>query len=184
MDEIIENFRRIGSALNGVATRFNRRIFSWHLKQPLLFRSFFQKCNCVKLNISTRCIHTRYACFISIQMVIKIRCFVQDYEKSQQSKNGHPSDSPALVRPCPKPVRLAESRVCAVADRSLQMPHRNGHSILMLLEHLSINQPSYAKYSGDLIENLSNAETCSYYSTSNEFCPRFAIYFASLPRCG
>ena len=61
MGEIIENFRRIGSELNGVATQFNRRIFSRHFKQPLLFMSFPQKF-WLDLNILTRCIHTRYVC--------------------------------------------------------------------------------------------------------------------------
>ena len=74
--KLLKNFPRIGRGLNGGATNFNRRIFSWRPEQPLLFRSFLQKFICVDLAILTRCIHTRYACFISLQMVIKIQYFV------------------------------------------------------------------------------------------------------------
>ena len=77
--EMIENFRRVGSGLNGVATHFNWRKFSWHFKQPLLFRSFPQKFICADLNILPRCIHTRYGCFLSLQMVVKIQCFVTSH---------------------------------------------------------------------------------------------------------
>ena len=125
MGEIIENFRRIGSELNGVATQFNRRIFSRHFKQPLLFMSFPQKF-WLDLNILTRCIHTRYVCFISLQMVVKIQCFVT-LPRSQDGimknptglNNGRSLDSSVFGHPCPKPVRLVESRVSTIADRSL-----------------------------------------------------------------
>ena len=89
MGEIIENFRRIGSGRNGVATHFNRRIFSWHFKQPLLFRLFPQTFICVELNILTCCIHTRYGCFISLQMVVKIQCFVTSHRSQDGIMKNH-----------------------------------------------------------------------------------------------
>ena len=89
MGEIIENFRRIGSGRNGVATHFNRRIFSWHFKQTLLFRLFPQTFICVELNILTRCIHTRYGCFISLQMVVKIQCFVTSHRSQDGIMKNH-----------------------------------------------------------------------------------------------
>ena len=90
MGQIIENCRRIGSGLNGVATCIDRRILSWRLKQPLLLRSFLQKLTCVDLNILTCCMHIRYACFISLQMVIKIQCFVPSH-RSQDGIMKNPS---------------------------------------------------------------------------------------------
>ena len=119
MGEIFENFRRISSGLN-------RRIVSWRFEQPLLFRSFLQTFICVDLAILLRCIHTRYACLISLQMDIKIQYCVTSHQsqvgimkKPTSQNNGRSSDSPVFGWPCPKPVRLAESRVGTVAHRSL-----------------------------------------------------------------
>ena len=110
MGWIIENFRRIG--LNGVATNFNRRIFSWRPEQPLLFRSFLQKFICVDLTILTR-LHTHTLCmfyFITDGYQNSIFCNTalipsRDYEKSHQLKQrsvkGQPSLRTAVSQACP-----------------------------------------------------------------------------------
>ena len=123
---MIENFPRIGRGLNGVATNFNRQIFSWRPEQELLLRSIPQKFINVDLNILTCCLHTPRWMFYFITNGCQNSMFCniasiprRNYEKSYRLKQWS-LIGPVFGRPCPKPVRLAESMVGTVADRSLQ----------------------------------------------------------------
>ena len=109
---MIENFPRISRGLNGVATNFNRRIFSWRPEQPLLFRVILAKvylcgfCHLNTLHTHTQCMFYfitdgyQNSIFSNIASIPS-----QDYEKSHRLKRrpliGQPSLRTTVSQACP-----------------------------------------------------------------------------------